>query len=173
MARPQRVELAPLSILTLTDQLVSAIEDSRGGVQLKRRADWLVMGSQLLLLKAQLLAPASPEARRRLELLDEFARMRVGAEWIAAWRGLGGITGTLQQSPEGIPLERCVPHSQAPHLTGRCATKPPSRAPSSPAWNRREMEGSWSPKARRSGLSFCAQRPLSNHLLAAYNGTLL
>lgn len=97
MVRRQRVDLGPLSILTLTDQLVGAIENSGGGARLERRADWLVMASQLLLLKAQLLAPASQEAaaeaneeaRRRLAQLDELARMRAGAEWLAARPQLG------------------------------------------------------------------------------------
>jgi segregation and condensation protein A len=97
MVRRQRVDLGPLSILTLTDQLVAAIENSGGHIRLERRADWLVMASQLLLLKAQLLAPASPEAaeeagaeaRRRLEMLDELTRMRAGADWLAARPQLG------------------------------------------------------------------------------------
>jgi segregation and condensation protein A len=97
MVRRQRVDLRPLSILTLTDQLVAAIEYSGGHTRLERRADWLVMASQLLLLKAQLLAPASPEAAeeagaeaaRRLEMLDELARMRAGADWLAARPQLG------------------------------------------------------------------------------------
>jgi segregation and condensation protein A len=97
MVRRQRVDLRPLSILTLTDQLVAAIENSGRRIRLERRADWLVMASQLLLLKAQLLAPASAEAaeeagaeaRRRLELLDELARMRAGADWLAARPQLG------------------------------------------------------------------------------------
>ena len=97
MVRRQRVDLGPLSILRLTDQLVGAIENSGGGDRLERRADWLVMASQLLLLKAQLLAPASPEAaeeagaeaRRRLEQLDELARMRAGAAWLSARPQLG------------------------------------------------------------------------------------
>jgi segregation and condensation protein A len=97
MVRRQRVDLGPLSILTLTDQLVGAIENSGGDTRLERRADWLVMASQLLLLKAQLLAPASPEAareadeeaRQRLAQLDELARMRAGAAWLAARPQLG------------------------------------------------------------------------------------
>ena len=97
MVRRQRVDLGPLSILTLTDQLVAAIENSAGSARLERRADWLVMASQLLLLKAQLLAPASPaaaaeaneEARRRLDQLDALARMLAGAEWLAARPQLG------------------------------------------------------------------------------------
>jgi segregation and condensation protein A len=97
MVRRQRVDLGQLSILTLTDQLVAAIERGGGHIRLERRADWLVMASQLLLLKAQLLAPASPEAaeeagaeaRRRLEMLDELARMRAGADWLVARPQLG------------------------------------------------------------------------------------
>ncbi|WP_424138871.1 segregation and condensation protein A [Roseomonas chloroacetimidivorans] len=97
MVRRQRVDLAPLSILALTDQLVAAVENSGGRIRLERRAEWLVMASQLLLLKAQLLAPASPEAaeeagaeaRRRLAQLDELARMRAGADWLASRPQLG------------------------------------------------------------------------------------
>jgi segregation and condensation protein A len=107
MVRRQRVDLRPLSILALTDQLVAAIEDG-GRIPLERRADWLVMASQLLLLKAQLLAPASPEAAeaagaeaaRRLEELDELARMRAAAAWLAARPQLGqAVFGRGQGSP--------------------------------------------------------------------------
>ena len=88
MVRRQRVDLGRLSILTLTDQLVAAIESGDGRIPLERRADWLVMASGLLLLKAQLLAPSSPKqaedaratAARRLGLLNELARMRAGAD---------------------------------------------------------------------------------------------
>ena len=88
IVRRQRVNLGRLSILTLTDQLVAAIEGGEGRIPLERRADWLVMASGLLLLKAQLLAPSSPKqaedaratAARRLELLRELARMRAGAD---------------------------------------------------------------------------------------------
>jgi segregation and condensation protein A len=99
MVRRQQVDLRLLSILTLTDQLVAAIERGGGHIRLERRADWLVMASQLLLLKAQLLAPASPEAAeeagaeaaRRLEMLDELARMRAAADWLAARPQLGQV----------------------------------------------------------------------------------
>ncbi|MBI0538531.1 segregation/condensation protein A [Roseomonas sp. KE2513] len=111
MVRRQRLDLGPLSILTLTDQLVSAIENSGGGARLERRADWLVMASQLLLLKAQLLAPASPkaaeeagaEARRRLAQLDELARMRAGAAWLSARPQLGQEVFTRGQGEAPVP----------------------------------------------------------------------
>ena len=111
MVRRQRVDLGPLSILTLTDQLVGAIENSGGGVRLERRADWLIMASQLLLLKAQLLVPASPaaaeeaqeEARRRLEQLDGLARMQAGADWLAARAQLGQEVFPRGQSAPPVP----------------------------------------------------------------------
>ncbi len=95
MIRRQQVDLGQLSILTLTDQLVAAIE--AGGIPLEQRAAWLVMGSELLLLKARLLLPASPAeaedaqaaAARRLFLLEELARMRAGAAWLGARPQLG------------------------------------------------------------------------------------
>jgi segregation and condensation protein A len=108
MVRRQRVDLGELSIQTLTDQLVAAIENSGGHIRLERRADWLVLASQLLLLKAQLLAPASQEqaeeagaeARRRLAQLDELARMRAGADWLAARPQLGrAVFGRGQTIP--------------------------------------------------------------------------
>lgn len=108
MVRRHRVDLGRLSVLTLTDQLVAAIEAGEGRIPLERRADWLVMASQLLLLKAQLLAPASPEeaehakaaAARRLELLDELARMRAGADWLSARPQLGrAVFGRGQATP--------------------------------------------------------------------------
>jgi segregation and condensation protein A len=108
MVRRQRVDLGRLSILTLTDQLVAAIELGDGRIPLERRADWLVMASQLLLLKAQLLAPSSPEeaenaraaAARRLELLDELSRMRAGADWLSARPQLGrAVFGRGQATP--------------------------------------------------------------------------
>jgi segregation and condensation protein A len=97
MVRRQQVDLGQLSILTLTDQLVAAIE--AGDTALERRADWLVMASELLLLKARLLLPRSPEdaedastdAARRLALLAELARMRAAAAWLAARPQLGQV----------------------------------------------------------------------------------
>ena len=108
MVRRHRVDLGRLSILTLTDQLVAAIEAGEGRIPLERRADWLVMASQLLLLKAQLLAPSSPEeaedaraaAARRLDLLDELARMKAGADWLSCRPQLGrAVFGRGQGAP--------------------------------------------------------------------------
>ena len=97
MVRRYRVDLGPLSIVALTDQLVAALEDSAQRVPLERRSTWLVAASDLVLLKARLLCPESPavaeaaaaEASRRLEQLTELARMRAAADWLAARPQLG------------------------------------------------------------------------------------
>ena len=97
MVRRHRVDLGPLSIVALTDQLVAALEDSAHRVPLERRSTWLVAASDLVLLKARLLCPESPavaeaaaaEATRRLGQLAELARMRAAADWLAARPQLG------------------------------------------------------------------------------------
>lgn len=97
MVRRHRLDLAPLSILALTDQFLAALDAGAGRVPLERRGEWLVMASQLVLLKAQLLCPASPaaaeaaeaEASRRLGQLEELARMQAAAEWLGARPQLG------------------------------------------------------------------------------------
>ena len=61
MVRRQRLDLGQLSIVTLTDQFVAAFEADAGRVPLERRADWLVMASELVRLKAQALLPPVPE----------------------------------------------------------------------------------------------------------------
>ncbi|MBI0436205.1 segregation/condensation protein A, partial [Roseomonas sp. KE0001] len=95
MVRRHQLDLGRLSIIPLTDQLVAALEG--GLARLERRADWLVMASELLRLRAQLLAPASPqaaeeaasEADRRLGQLEELAAMKAAAAWLAARPQLG------------------------------------------------------------------------------------
>lgn len=95
MVRRHQLDLSRLSIVALTDQLVAALEGSL--VRLERRTDWLVMASELLRLRAQLLAPASPqaaegaaaEADRRLGQLEELAVMKAAAAWLAARPQLG------------------------------------------------------------------------------------
>ncbi|MFZ6765207.1 segregation/condensation protein A [Roseomonas sp. KE0001] len=95
MVRRHQLDLGRLSIVPLTDQLVAALES--GVTRLERRADWLVMASELLRLRAQLLAPASPqaaeeaaaEADQRLGQLEELAAMKAAAAWLAARPQLG------------------------------------------------------------------------------------
>ena len=97
MVRRHRVDLGPLSIVALTDQLVAALEAGAHRVPLERRSAWLVAASDLVLLKARLLCPESPavaeaaaaEATRRLDQLAELARMRAAADWLGARPQLG------------------------------------------------------------------------------------
>ena len=97
MVRRHRVDLARLSILDLIGQLVAALEDRTGRVALERRGDWLVMAAELVLLRAKLIAPATPEAaaaaeadaRWRIGRLEELALMRAVAGWIGARPRLG------------------------------------------------------------------------------------
>ncbi|UFN51571.1 segregation/condensation protein A (plasmid) [Roseomonas sp. OT10] len=95
MVRRHQLDLGRLSIIPLTDQLVAALEGSLA--RLERRADWLVMASELLRLRAQLLAPASLQAAeeaaaevdRRLGQLEELAAMKAAAFWLSARPQLG------------------------------------------------------------------------------------
>ena len=97
MVRRHRVDLGPLSIVALTDQLVAAFEAGAHRVPLERRSTWLVAASDLVLLKARLLCPETPaeaeaaaaEATRRLDQLAELARMRAAADWLSARPQLG------------------------------------------------------------------------------------
>ena len=97
MVRRHRVDLGRLSIVTLTNQLVAALAASAGRVALERRSEWLVMASHLVLLKAQLLVPATPEAaahaqseaEQRLRQLEAISRTRASAVWLSARPQLG------------------------------------------------------------------------------------
>jgi len=96
MVHRRRVDLGRLSIVSLTDQFVAALDRAQG-VTLARRGDWLVMAATLLLLKAQRLWPATPdiaaqaeaEAKRCLGQLDALAQARAAAAGLAAQTQLG------------------------------------------------------------------------------------
>jgi hypothetical protein len=112
MVRRHQLDLGPLSIVSLTDQLLAALAAGVGRVPLERRSDWVVMASQLVLLKAQLLCPASPAAAeaaeakavRRIGQLAELARMRAAAAWLAARPQLGrSVFGFGQPTPRAQP----------------------------------------------------------------------
>ena len=97
MVRRHRVDLGRLSIVTLTDQLVAALAASAGRVALERRSEWLVMASHLVLLKARLLVPATPEAgaharseaEQKLRQLQAIAATRAATAWLSARPQLG------------------------------------------------------------------------------------
>jgi segregation and condensation protein A len=97
MVRRHRVNLGQVSVGSLCDQFVAALEASAGRVPLDRQADWVVMASELVRLKAQLLMPETPEAAaaaaeeadRKLQQWEELRLMRAAAVWLAARRQLG------------------------------------------------------------------------------------
>lgn len=112
MVRRERVDLRQLSILALIDQFVAALEASAARVPLEQRGNWVVLASQLVLLKSQMLAPASPAeaegaeqaARRQLARLEELAAMRVAANWLAARPQLGHeVHARGQREQQGRP----------------------------------------------------------------------
>ena len=97
MIRPHRMDLGPLSIVALTDQLVAALEDSAHRVHSSAAAPGWSQPVTSILLKAWLLCPESPavakaaaaEATRRLGKLTELARLRAAADWLSARLQLG------------------------------------------------------------------------------------
>ncbi|MFT8247121.1 segregation and condensation protein A [Roseomonas sp. BN140053] len=90
MVRRHRVDLGRVSIVTLTGQLVAAIESDAERIAIERRSDWLVLAAELVRLKAQLLAPPTPEvaaaadaeASQRLAQLEQVAGTRAAAAWL-------------------------------------------------------------------------------------------
>src|SRR3974377_530398 len=59
LARPQKVDLAKISILARADQYLAFIEEARK-IRLELAADYLVMAAWLAYLKSRLLLPEPP-----------------------------------------------------------------------------------------------------------------
>jgi segregation and condensation protein A len=112
LARAQKVDLAKISILALTDQYLAHIADARR-LKLELAADYLVMAAWLAYLKSCLLLPKEPgvepspeELALRLQLrLQRLDAMReAGARLVA--RDRIGRDVFLRACPEGLPLVR-------------------------------------------------------------------
>lgn len=92
LAERQRIDLGRISIADLATQFVAALARLAGHVPIERRADWVVMASRLVLLRAQLLFPASPDEAARAERdaaaelrrLEDLAFLRSAAVWLQA-----------------------------------------------------------------------------------------
>ncbi|MHB0710706.1 segregation and condensation protein A [Roseomonas mucosa] len=124
MVRQQKLHLGQLSIVPLAEQFVAALEASRGQVPLERQADWLVMASELVRLKAQALLPPVPEvageapgeageeAARQLRRWEEQAAIRAAAAWLAArpQRGIDvlGRGGGAGEAERDLPPRAAV-----------------------------------------------------------------
>ncbi len=110
LARAQKVDLAKISILTLVDQYIAAIEGFRK-IRLELAAEWLVMAAWLTWLKSRLLVPASPEdpedpeqaAERLTSQLQALELIRAAAAWLGRRPVLGQDVFAL-----GLPEDHTV-----------------------------------------------------------------
>ena len=106
LARGQKVDLARISILSLTEQYLSVIEGARR-IRLELAADWLVMAAWLAWLKSRLLLPPGSDAAAEAELaadvlaerLRDLQAMQAAAAWLGA-RKLLGIDVFARARPE-------------------------------------------------------------------------
>lgn len=113
LARAQKLDLRDISILALVDQFLAVVEGARR-VRLELQAEWLVMAAWLAWLKSRLLLPEEERgaeeedpllaAQRLTDRLEELARMREAARWLAARAQLGRET-FARGAPESLRVE--------------------------------------------------------------------
>ena len=112
LAREQKVDLAQISILALTDQYIAYIDNARA-LKLEVAADYLVMAAWLAYLKSCLLLPKDPqidpspeELALRLQLrLQQLDAMReAGARLLG--RDRIGRDVFVRGDPEGLEMVR-------------------------------------------------------------------
>jgi segregation and condensation protein A len=102
MTRARKIDIMKLSILALVDSFVTALEEAlapRAGVvpELARWGDWLVMASNLTLLRSRLLLPAdrqeaeaaAEEAAALRRHMVSRAQASAGADWLERRPQLG------------------------------------------------------------------------------------
>ena len=112
LARAQKVDLAHISILALTDQYIAYIDDARA-LKLEVAADYLVMAAWLAYLKSCLLLPKDETADpspEELALRLQQRLLRLDAMREAGARLLGrdriGRDVFVRGAPEGLRLVR-------------------------------------------------------------------
>ncbi len=112
LARTQKVDLARISILALTDQYLAFIADAKR-LRLEIAADYLVMAAWLAYLKSCLLLPKDPEqdpSPEELALRLQLRLQRLGAMREAGARLLArdrvGRDVFLRAAPEGLRVVR-------------------------------------------------------------------
>lgn len=112
LARAQKVDLAKISILALTEQYLSFIDNAKA-LKLEIAADYLVMAAWLAYLKSCLLLPKDPEVepspeelalRLQLRLQRLQAMREAGARLMA--RDRLGRDVFARGAPEGLKLVR-------------------------------------------------------------------
>ena len=112
LAERQRIDLGVMSIQVLAEQFADAVEQLAGTVPIERRADWLVMAAQLVVLRARLLFPATPaekaaaerDVAAELRRLDTMAIMRAAAAWLQD-RPLLGVDVFARPPSEALKRE--------------------------------------------------------------------
>ncbi len=112
LARAQKVDLAQISILALTDQYIAYIDNARA-LKLEVAADYLVMAAWLAYLKSCLLLPKDPEidpSPEELALRLQLRLQRLDAMREAGARLMGrdrtGRDVFLRGRPEGLEMVR-------------------------------------------------------------------
>ncbi len=112
LARAQKVDLAQISILALTDQYIAYIDDARA-LKLEVAADYLVMAAWLAYLKSCLLLPKDPDidpSPEELALRLQLRLQRLDAMREAGARLLGrdriGRDVFVRGDPEGLETVR-------------------------------------------------------------------
>lgn len=95
LARRQKLDLGPISILSLVDQYLAIVAGAQQ-VRLELAADWLVMAAWLTWLKSRLLLPPSEDegegelaAETLAARLHEMESLRAAAAWLSAQPQLG------------------------------------------------------------------------------------
>jgi segregation and condensation protein A len=95
LARRQKLDLGPISILSLVEQFLAVIEGAER-VRLELAADWLVMAAWLTWLKSRLLLPPAEDdgeaelaAETLASRLQELEAIRAAAAWLADRPQLG------------------------------------------------------------------------------------
>ena len=109
LARRQKLDLRPISILSLVEQFLAVVEGA-GEVRLELAADWLVMAAWLTWLKSRLLLPPSEDegeaemaAETLASRLQELETIRAAAGWLAGRPQLGRDVFT-RGAPERLVL---------------------------------------------------------------------
>lgn len=112
LARAQKVDLAKISILALTEQYLSFIDNAKA-LKLEVAADYLVMAAWLAYLKSCLLLPKDPEVEPSPEELA--LRLQLRLQRLQAMRDAGarlmardrlGRDVFLRGAPEGLKVVR-------------------------------------------------------------------
>ena len=116
LAERQRIDLGRISIVALAEQFVVAMERLASRVPIERRADWLVLATRLVLLRARLLFPSEAEAVVQQD----------------AARG-GGSAGRDGVHPPGSPLVGGAPAAGPGRLRAAARAAIPG---SPPTWHR-------------------------------------